>query len=238
MGMIPPRPPSTHPHQFTPFGQLEAVYRWLDGAGGLTRYWYRTSNGAAAAEASVIPPPIDTVLLPMKVTELPVVEPPPTDVLPPEGVLPGVRPPPEGVLPGVRPPPAACALPDGVDETAAVAGAALVGVLAAVFPACDGSQPATTASRVADTALANVKRHRRRGCGAGIAELSFDRVTRSDDLQWSGSPERLPTASGRVGVAPLRCRRGRKGCRPARTLFDRRNDGQNQSVGVNRAAAR
>ncbi|MEZ0096173.1 hypothetical protein ABH925_007380 [Streptacidiphilus sp. EB129] len=227
VGMIPPRPPSTHPHQFNPFGQLEAVYRSRDGAGGLTRYWYRTSNGAAAAEASVIPPPIDTVLLPMKVTELPVVEPPPTDVLPPEGVL-----------PGVRPPPAAFALPDGVDETAAVADAALVGVLAAAVPACDGSQPATTASRVADTALANVKRHRRRGCGAGIAEPSFDRVTRSDDLQWSGSPERLPPASGRVGVAPLRCRRGRKGCRPARTLFDRRNDGQNQSVVVNRAAAR
>lgn len=59
---------------------------------------------------------------------------------------------------------------DGVGESAAVAGAALVGVLAVTFPACDGSpQPATTTSRVADTALANVKRHLRRGCGAGIA---------------------------------------------------------------------
>jgi hypothetical protein len=110
----------------------------------------------------------------------------------------------------------AFALPDGVDETAAVAGATLVGVLApadgvgeaavvgvpapadgvgeaavvampagaaAAFPACDGPpQPATTASRVTDTALANVKRHRRRGCEAGITELSFDRVSRSDDL--------------------------------------------------------
>jgi hypothetical protein len=176
--MIPPRAPSTHPHQFTPLGQLFAVYRSLDGAGGLTRYWPRKSNGAAAAEASVIPAPIDTVLLPMKVME-------------------------------------EFALPDGVDETAAVAGTALVGVLApadgvgeaalvgvlapavvadaslpatpdgaaAAFPACDdAAQPATTASRVADTALANVKRHRRRGCEAGIEELSFDRVSRSDEL--------------------------------------------------------
>jgi hypothetical protein len=161
VGMIPPRPPSTHPHQFTPLGQLDAVYRALDGAGGLTRYWYRMSKGAEAAEASVIPPPIDTVLLPMKVTE-------------------------------------ALALTDELDETADVAGAALVGVLAradgvgeaavvadawllagaaAAFPACDGSpQPATTASRAADTALTTVKRHARRGCGVGIAELPFDRV--------------------------------------------------------------
>jgi hypothetical protein len=109
-------------------------------------------------------------------------------------------------------------LPDGVDEAAAVADAALVGVLApadgvgeaavvatpagaaAAFPACDDSpQPATTASRVADTALANVKRHRRRGYGAGIAELSFDHVGRSDDPQWSGSPERLPPAPREFG---------------------------------------
>ncbi|GAA1142915.1 hypothetical protein F4556_005880 [Kitasatospora gansuensis] len=103
---------------------------------------------------------------------------------------------------------------DGVDETAAVAGAASVGVLAATFPACGGTpQPATTASRVADTAPANVKRHGRRGCGAGIAEPSFDRVSRSDDLQWSGSPERLP---------------------PRADFFDRRNDGQDRSVVVNR----
>jgi hypothetical protein len=129
--------------------------------------------------------------------------------------------------------PEAFALPNGVDETADVAGATLVGVLApadgvgeaamvgvpapadevgeaavvatpagaaAAFPACDGSpQPATTASRVADTALANAKRHRRRGCEAGIEELSFDHVSRSDDLQWSGSPERLPTAPRKFG---------------------------------------
>jgi hypothetical protein len=107
---------------------------------------------------------------------------------------------------------------DGVGETAAVADAALVGVLAAAFPACDGSQPTTIASRVADTALANVKRHGLRGCGAGIAELSFDRVTRSDDLQWSGSPEKLPTASGRVGVPPLVAAAGGKVADP-RGLF-------------------
>ena len=181
-GMIPPRAPSTHPHQFTPFGQLDTVYRALEGAGGLTRYWYRMSNGAEAAEASVIPPPIDTVLLPMKVTE-------------------------------------AFALPDGVDETA---GADLVGVLApadgvgeaavvatpagaaAPFPACDGSpQPATTASSIADTALANAKRHGRRGCGAGIEELTFDHVSRSDELQWYGSPERLPPAPRKFGGCGL-----------------------------------
>jgi hypothetical protein len=89
----------------------------------------------------------------------------------------------------------ALALPEGLDETAAVAVAALVGVLApadavgeaavvadtplpagaaAAFPACEGSpQPATTASRVADTALANMERHGRRGCGAGMEELSL-----------------------------------------------------------------
>src|SRR3954454_15080315 len=111
-GMIPPREPSTHPHQFKPLGQVDAVYRALDGAGGLTRYWYRTSNGAAAAEASVIPPPIDTVLLPMKVTE-------------------------------------AFALPDGVDETAAVAGAALVRVLALADGVGEAAVVATPAGAAA-----------------------------------------------------------------------------------------
>src|SRR3954447_25909789 len=118
VGMIPPRPPSTHPHQFNPFGQVEAVYRRLDGAGGLTRYWYRMSNGAAAAEASVIPPPIDTVLLPMKVTEFPV------------GAGPSLSGTGEtaAALVGVL------ALADGVGEAAVVAATA-----AATFPAYDGS---------------------------------------------------------------------------------------------------
>src|SRR3954463_16810730 len=95
------------------------------------------------------------------------------------------------------------ALADGVGEAAVVADAPLPATPAgavAAFPACDGSpQPAITASSVADTALATVKRHGRRGCGAGIAGLSFDRVSRSDDLQWSGSPERLPTAPRKFG---------------------------------------
>src|SRR4051812_17413007 len=166
---------------------------------------------------------MSTVLLPMKR----VVEPPPVEVLrlevaPPEGVLPGVRPPPaafalaEGVdeaaaaggvaLPGVL------ALADGVGEAAVVAddaslpaalpGESAAGAAAAAVPARDGSpQPATIASRVADTALANARRHRWRGCAAGIAELSFDHVSRSDDLQWSGNPERLPTAP-RKSVTP------------------------------------
>jgi hypothetical protein len=50
------------------------------------------------------------------------------------------------------------------------------------------------ASRTADTAPANTKRHLRRGYGTGIAEISFYQVSRSDDLQGSGSTERLPTA--------------------------------------------
>lgn len=63
---------------------------------------------------------------------------------------------------------------------------------AAPFPAWDDPpQPATTASIAADTALANAKRHRRRGCGAGMSVLSFNHVTRPDNLQWSGGPERL-----------------------------------------------
>jgi hypothetical protein len=70
------------------------------------------------------------------------------------------------------------ALADGVGEAAVVADAwLLAGAAAAALAACDGSpQPATTASRAADTALTTVKRHARRGCGVGIAELSFDRV--------------------------------------------------------------
>jgi hypothetical protein len=92
---------------------------------------------------------------------------------------------------------------DGVGEAAVVADVPLPATpagAAAAFPACDDSpQPATTASRVADTALANAKRHRRRGCEAGIEELSFDQVSRSADFQWSGSPERLPTAPRKFG---------------------------------------
>jgi hypothetical protein len=168
------------------------------------------SNGAAAAEASVIPPPIDTVLLPMKVTEFPVGAGP---CLCGTGETAAVA---DAALVGVL------ALADGVGEAAVVADAA-----AAAVPACDGGpQPATTASRVADTALANVKRHRRRGCGAGIAELSFDRVTRSDDPLVVRQPGKAADRVRSSRRSTSRCRRGRKGCRPARPLFDRRNTGQ------------
>jgi len=147
-----------------------------------------------------------------------VVEPPtdvlPVEVLPLEGALLGVRPPPAlfALAEGVDEPAAAggaalvgvLAPADGVGEAAVAGDVSLpatlpwepaAGAAAAAFPAWDGSpQPATITSRVADTALANAKRHRRRGYGAGIPELSFDHVSRSDHLQWSGRPERLPTA--------------------------------------------
>src|SRR3954462_3442253 len=92
-GTSPPMLPPAHPHQFVPFGQDFAVYRSLDGAGGLTTYWYWASNGASTEGLLVDVLPINTVLLPMKVRE-------------------------------------ALASPDGVDETAAVTGAASVEVLA------------------------------------------------------------------------------------------------------------
>jgi hypothetical protein len=56
--------PSTHPHQFVPFGQEFAVYRSLDGAGGLTTYWYCASNGASTEGLPVDIVPIITVQFP------------------------------------------------------------------------------------------------------------------------------------------------------------------------------
>jgi hypothetical protein len=59
--------------------------------------------------------------------------------------------------------------------------------VAAACPAWDGwPQPATAASRAAETALANAKRRRRRGYRGGISGLSFNHAGRPDDLQWSG----------------------------------------------------
>src|SRR4051795_5640697 len=69
-GTSPPMLPPAHPHQFVPFGQDFAVYRSLDGAGGLTTYWYWASNGASTEGLLVDVLPINTVLLPMKVIEV------------------------------------------------------------------------------------------------------------------------------------------------------------------------
>lgn len=95
---------------------------------------------------------------------------------------------------------------DGVGETAVVAGAALVGVLAATFPACDGSrQPATTTSRVANTALTNVKRHGRRGCGAGMQSspsiVSVDPTTFSGPATRKGCRPRPADSAFQLSVA-------------------------------------
>ena len=153
-GDDPPARTVTHPHQFVPFGQADAVYRSLDGAGGLTRYWYRTSNGAAA-ERFISHRSADQHRAPAHESDG-----------------------------------AAFALPDGADETAAVAGAALAGVLA---PA-DGVGEAAVVADVPPLASPEPRLVRRRHSRHGM-----DRRNRQPPQ--AGSPTRhRPTRNATCGA--------------------------------------